>query len=219
MADLFNTIITVCGVSVACCCTLLIALFFVLLSRGRIMVLPVILSFGTTFLANGIGSIFGLFSGRGRGDITDDDDYDTAKSDLRSRAEKLKSKYDPLAGDGGDKFTSQSAKSRPSADRFTSASANRPSSDKFTSQSAGRPRPSSTESGGSSSSLPPPRANLTRRGTTDISKKRSSVDDDFDSYQPPSLRDRRGTRRRQNSNDYDDEVMGGVFEDDDDGLI
>lgn len=211
MADLFNTIITICGVSVACCCTLLIALTFVLLSRGRIMVLPVILSFGATFLADGFGSLFGLFSGRGgrggRGNIIDDDNYyETAKSDLRTRAEKLKTKYDPLAGDGGDEFTSQSAKSRRSADRFTS-------------QLANRPRPSSTESSGSSSSLPPPRANLTRRGTTDISKKRSSADDDFDSYQPPSLRDRKGTRRRQNSNDYDDEVMGGVFEDDDDGLI
>ncbi len=208
MADIFNTIISMCGVTVICCCTLLIGLVFVLVSRGRIMVLPVILSFGVSFLANGIGGMFGLFKGRaGGGTITDDDDYETAKSDLRLKAQALKQKYDPLGDDPEEGFTSQSAKPRVSPDRFTSQSANR------------APRPPSSGSG-TSSTMPPPRANLTRKSTTDIARKRSSVDDDFDSLQTPSLRDRRGTRRRQNSNDYDDEVMGGVFEDDDDdGLI
>jgi hypothetical protein len=170
------------------------------------MVLPVILSFFGSSIANGIGGIFGMF--RGRGKIQDDDDYETAKTDLRLRAQSLKQKYDPLGDDAEAGFTSQSAKSRVSPDRFTSQSANR------------APRPPSSGSSGTSSTMPPPRANLTRRPSTDIARKRPSVDDDFDSLQTPSLRDRRGTRRRQNSNDYDDEVMGGVFaEDDDDGLI
>ncbi|MDX2077732.1 MAG: hypothetical protein SFZ02_14980 [bacterium] len=179
-----------------------------LVSRGRIMVLPVILSFFGSSIANGIGGIFGMF--RGRGKIQDDDDYETAKTDLRLRAQSLKQKYDPLGDDPEAGFSSQSAKPRVSPDRFTSQSANR----------APRPPSTSSGSGGTSSTLPPPRANLTRRPSTDIARKRPSVDDDFDSLQTPSLRDRRGTRRRQNSNDYDDEVMGGVFdEDDDDGLI
>jgi len=232
MSDLFNTIFTICGVSVTCCCTLFLGLIFVLISRGRIMVLPVILSFAGSFLVNSISNVTGIFRGRGR---IEDDDFDSGRTNLRSRADSIKRKYDPFADDAqpeddaDDVFNAQSVKPRSSADRFssqpgkppprftTSQTGKPPTSDKFSSQSANRPPTSGTTS---SSPLPPPRANLTRKPTTDTRRRPNSIDDDFDSLQTPSLRDRRATNRRRNSNDYDDEVMGGIFGDDDgDDLI
>lgn len=188
------------------------------------MVLPVILSFAGSFLINSGSSIFGLFGGRGRGRI-EDDEYDSGRENLRSRADTIRRKSDPFANnqpqtDDDDVFTSQSVKPRSSADRFSSQSAKHPSSDRFNTQSGNRPPRASTGSTSSNSPLPPPKANLSRRPTSDVGKRRNSVDDDFDSLNVPSLRDRGSSRRRRDGNDYDDEVMGGVFADEDgDDLI
>lgn len=212
MADLFNTIMTICGVGVTCCCTLFIGLVVVLVSRGRIMVLPAILTFVGSFGFNIFNGLFG-FLNRGRNRIYDED-FERASSNLRSRVEKVKSKYDPLATNIDDSpddvFRAQSVKPKPSADRFTM-------------QPGTRVRPPTSGGTGNTSPLPPPRANLPRKGTTSFDsledrRNQSGIDDDFDSLNVPRLRDRRETQRRRNLNDYDDEVMGGVFDDDgDDG--
>lgn len=216
MSNLFNTIMTICGVSIVCCCTLFIGLVVVLVSRGRIMVLPALITFVGSFGFNIFTGIFG-FLNRSRTRIYDED-FERGSSTLRSRAEKIKTQYDPFATPidaPDDVFGAQSAtKSRPSSDRFTM-------------QPGTRIRPSNSGTGtGSSSTLPPPRANLPRKTTTtniDSLRQRRNrpVDDDFDSLNPPRLRDRRGTQRRRNTNEYDDEVMGGVFDDegDDGGLF
>jgi hypothetical protein len=188
------------------------------------MVLPVILSFAGSFLINSGSSILGLFGGRGRGRIEDDELF-SGRRDLRSRADNIRGKNDPFADtqpqsdDDDDVFNAQSVKSRSSVDRFTSQSAKPPASTRFNTQSGNLP-PRASKGSGSSSPLPPPKANLSRRPTSDLGNKRNSVDDDFDSLNVPSLRDRRPNRRRRDSNDYDDEIMGGVFADEDgDDLI
>lgn len=185
------------------------------------MVLPVILSFAGSFLINSGSGILGLFGRRGS---IEDDDFDSGRESLRSRADSIRGKNDPFAtnqppADNDDDFSAQSVKPRSAANKFTSQSAKPPASNRFNTQSSNQPPRTSTGSI-SSSPLPPPKANLSRRPTSDIGGKRNPIDDDFDSLNTPSLRDRRSNRRRRDSNDYDDEIMGGVFADEDgDDLI
>lgn len=213
MADLFRTIMTICGVSVTCCCMLSIGLVVVLISRGRIMVLPALITFVGAFGWNIVTGLFG-FVNRRRNRIYDED-FRRASSTLRSRAEKIKSKYDPLLGgvddQADDVFGAQSAQSRPSFDRFST-------------QSGTRIRPPTSGGTGSPSPLPPPNISPTRKGATrfdDLQNRRdrAGMDDDIDSLDVPRLRDRRRTQRRRNRSDYDDDMIGGVLEDDDGGLF